>query len=386
MAKKLTVVVIDSDESVRKTLRNQLAQMDNVQVAEQLKGIEQGFAVVQRIRPDVLMLDLPVDYSQTLKWTEKVKLQFPEMNIFVSSNLTTSELIMSAMRAGAQEFLVRPINPDELRKALQKVLIAKEQTQGGAPRSGRIISVFSKKGGLGVTTLAVNLGVALSQTDNSKAALLDLDLQLGDITSFLNLSPDYNILDVLNERGEVDGVKLQSCMTRHESGVFVLSEPNDPAESENVSAQQIGQVLRHLRSMFSYVVIDAPHQFDSRTLEAFELSDHIIVVLAPNISSIRAAKKALAVFKSLGYVRDKVRVIVNRAGKKDPIKADEIEKTLRYPVTWVVPNDYRAVIEAINSGVPLVSQDGKSNVAKSILGLSNDIRQWKRSFHVQSED
>lgn len=386
MAKKLTVVVIDSDESVRKTLRNQLAQMDNVQVAEQLKGIEQGFAVVQRIKPDVLMLELPVDYSQTLKWTEKVKLQFPEMNIFVSSELTTSELIMSAMRAGAQEFLVRPINPDELRKALQKVLIAKEQAQGRATRSGRIISVFSKKGGLGVTTLAVNLGVALSQTDNSKAALLDLDLQLGDVTSFLNLSPDYNILDVLNEHGDVDGVKLQSCMTRHESGVFVLSEPNDPAESENISAQQIGQILRHLKSMFSYVVVDAPHQFDPRTLEAFELSDHIIVVLVPNISSIRAAKKALAVFKSLGYVRDKVRVIVNRAGKKDPIRADEIERTLRYPVSWVVPNNYSAVIEAIDSGVPLVNHKRKSNVAGSIMDLAAEVPKWRLSAYVEIKD
>ena len=386
MAKKLAVVVIDSDESVRKTLRNQLAQMDNVQVAEQLKEIDQGLAVVQRIKPDVLMLELPVDYSKTLKWTEKVKLQFPEMNIFVSSNLTTSELIMSAMRAGAQEFLVRPINPDELKKAIKKILLAKEQTQAQAPRSGRIISVFSKKGGLGVTTLAVNLGVALSRTGNSKAALLDLDLQLGDVTSFLNLSPDYNILDVLNEHGEVDGVKLQSCMTRHESGVFVLSEPNDPAESENIGAQQIGQILRHLKSMFSYVVVDAPHQFDSRTLEAFELSDHIIVVLAPNISSIRATKKALAVFKSLGYVRDKVRVIVNRAGKKDPIRADEIEKTLRYPVSWVVPNNYSAVIEAIDSGVPLVNHKRKSNVAGSIMDLAAEVPKWRLSAYVEIRD
>lgn len=385
MAEKLSVVVVDSDESVRAALKGQLAQMNNVKLAGELKNIDRGLVEVQKTRPDILIIELPVDYSQTLKWTEKVKLQFPEMNIFVSSKLTTSELIMCAMRAGAQEFLVQPINPDELRKAINKILLAREQAQAQAPRSGRIISVFSKKGGLGVTTLAANLGVALSQAGKGKAALFDLDLQLGDITSFLNLSPEYNILDVLDEHGEVDGVKLQSCMTRHESGVFVLSEPNDPAESENVSSSHINQILRHLRNMFSYVVVDTPHEFDSRSLEAFELSDHILVVVVPNISSLRAAKKALGVFKDLGYVKNKVKVVVNRAGKKDQVKTSEIEKVLRYPVSWVVPNNYPVVIEAINSGVPVVIHKGKSNVAKSIRDLANDIPRWNRMVYAETK-
>ena len=172
-------------------------------------------------------------------------------------------------------------------------------------------------------------------------------------------------------------------MTRHESGVFVLSEPKNPAESETISSSQINQILQNLRSMFSYVIVDTPHTFDSRTLEAFELSDQIMVVVVPNLSSIRAAKKTLGVFKDLGYVRDKVRVIVNRAGKKDPIKIDDIEKTLRYPVSWVVPNNYPVVIDAVNSGVPLVNHKGKSNVAKSILGLANDIPEWSRGLYVE---
>jgi len=386
MAEKLSVVVVDSDKSVRATLRSQLGQMNNVKVASLAEEIGEGFGAVRAIQPDILILQLPRESDMTLDWIERIKREYPETTIFVSSEIKTTELIISAMRAGAHEFLARPIDSNELKKALEKVRLAKEQTRPQAPQGGRIISVFSKKGGLGVTTLAVNLGVALCQVDKNKAALIDLDLQLGDVTSFLNLSSDYSILDCCNEDGGVDAVKLQSCMTRHQSGVFVLSEPKNPAESENISSSQINQILRHLRTMFSYVVVDTAHDFDSRNLEAFELSDQIIVVVVPNISSIRAAKKALGVFKNLGYDREKMRVVVNRASKKDPIKAGEIEKTLRYPVSWVVPNNYPVVVEAINSGVPLVNHQGKSNVAKSIMGLAGDIPAWRRSFYTEIRD
>ena len=383
MAEKLSVVVVDADKSVRKALRNQLDQMNNVELVYTAEKPDEAFKTVKNIKPDILMLELPKDTNKTLRWVERIKLEFPEMTTIVSSEITTTELIISAMRAGAQEFLIRPIDPNELKKAIEKVLLTKEQTKVQHLQRGRMISVFSKKGGLGVTTLAVNLGIALSQLTNQRAALVDLDLQLGDVTSFLNLSPDYNILDACNENGEVDAGKLQSCMTRHESGVFVLSEPKNPAESETISSSQINQILQNLRSMFSYVIVDTPHTFDSRTLEAFELSDQIMMVVVPNLSSIRAAKKTLGVFKDLGYVRDKVRVVVNRAGKKDPIKIDDIEKTLRYPVSWVVPNNYPVVIDAVNSGVPLVNHKGKSNVAKSIMSLANDIPGWSRGLYVE---
>jgi pilus assembly protein CpaE len=386
MAEKLSIVLVDADGSVRKMLRNQLDGMKDVKLASESKQVEQAFESLQKIRPDVLLLELPKDPANALKWTERIRLEFPDTAIFVSSSVKTPELIISAMRAGAQEFLSRPIDPDELKKAIEKVLILRKQLKAQTPQRGRIISVFSKKGGLGVTTLAVNLGVALSQVAEKRAALIDLDLQLGDVTSFLNLSSQYNIIDVCDKNGGVDEVKLQSCLTRHESGLFVLSEPKNPVESENISSSQINQILIILRSMFSYVIVDTPHILDSKTLEAFELSDNIILIVVPNLSSIRAGKKTLGVFKDLGYIGDKVRVVVNRASKKDPIRTDQIEKTLDYPVSWVIPNNYPSVIEAINSGIPLVNHKGDSNVAKSILDLANDIPKWSRSFYVELKE
>jgi pilus assembly protein CpaE len=386
MAERLFVLVIDSDNLNKEILKKDLEQIEEVELASEVKSLREGSKAIRETTPDIVILELPEDSKKTLEWTQRTKLEFPEINIFVASEDKTPELIISAMRAGAQEFLSRPIDAKELKEAIHKVLKIREQIKAHTPETGRIISVFSKKGGLGVTTIAVNLAVALSQQSNKKAAIIDLDLQLGDVTSFLNLSPEYSILDTCNPNDQVDSVKLQSCMTRHKSGVFLLAEPKNPLDSENISRSQINQILGHLNSMFSYVILDTPHMFDPKTLEAFELSDHIIVVTVPNISSLRATKKALTTFKGMGYGPDKVKVVVNRAGKGDPLKPDEIAKTLHNPVSWVIPNEYKVAVDALNSGIPLVQNHARSKVGKSILGLADDIIKWRRSAFILEMD
>lgn len=382
MVERLFVLVVDSEDTTREELKKELEKIEHVELASEVKDIAEGSEAVRNTNPDILILELPKDSKKALEWTQKIRLEFPDMHIFVTSKRKHPELIISAMRAGAQEFLSRPIDSRELREAIKKVLKIKEQIRSHTPESGRIISVFSKKGGVGVTTIAVNLGVAFSQLSKNKAALIDLDLQLGDISSFLNLSPEYNILDVCNPNNQVDGVKLQSCLTRHKSGIFVLAEPKNPMESENISSSQINQILGYLQSMFSYVVIDMPHVFDSKTIEAFSLSDHIIVVTVPNIPALRATKKTLITLRDLGYGSDKVKVVVNRESKKDRINADEISKTIHHQVTWEIPNNYKAAIEALDAGVPLVDSKSKSNVAKSISKLADNITKWRRSAFV----
>jgi pilus assembly protein CpaE len=236
-----------------------------------------------------------------------------------------------------------------------------------------VITVFSKRGGLGVTTLAVNLGIAFSEVANQRTALVDLDLQLGDITSFLDLSPNYDILDACGEGPEVDAVKLQSCMTPHKSGVVVLAEPRSPDDFAEVNGHKVNQILEHLGSMYRYVVVDASHSFNDSTYSAFEKSDNILTVTVSTVSSIRATKRSLDLFRSLGYGPDKVHIVVNRVSKADTIQVSEIEKTLDYPVSWTIPNNYKVVIDAINSGVPLLNGKRPSNVGKGIMQLAEAL-------------
>jgi pilus assembly protein CpaE len=386
MGEKVSIMAVSADKSVRKKLRNQLEQMEHVNLTSVVKSTDEVARELQTTRLDILILGLSEKAEETLRWLDETKESFPNTAVFVTSVSKAPELVISAMRAGAQEFLSQPIVTTDLIQAIDRVRKARTKFKAKAPIRGKIISVFSKKGGLGVTSLAVNLAVALSHESEEKAALIDLDLQLGDVTSFLNLSPEYNILDCLNQDGGVDAVKLQSCMTRHESGVYVLPEPKNPADADNVGNSHINQILNQLKSMFSYVIVDMSHVFDSRNLEVFELSDSIILVSVPNISSIRAAKKALGVFKEMGYLQGKVRLIINRVGKKDSISMEQIEKTLHFPVSWVIPNNYPVVIDAINSGVPLTNHRSVSNVSKSIAGLAKDIPRWSRTLYVEIKD
>jgi pilus assembly protein CpaE len=387
MAEKLSTIVLCASKSVRKQLKSQLAQMEQLELGPMLRDPGQVLELVRSSRADILILDIPENSKELLKLIEQVKSEHPQMAVFVTSAAKNPDLVISAMRAGAQEFLSQPILTTELTQALERVQKSRQQVKTEAPKArGKIISVFSKKGGQGVTSLAVNLAAALSYQSEKKAALIDLDLQLGDVTSFLNLSPEYTILDCLDKNGEADPVKIQSCLTRHESGVYVLPEPRNPIDSENVSAAQIVQILKHLRSMFSYVVVDTPHSFDSRNLAAFELSDQILVVMVPNISSLRAAKKTLGALSDSGFDESKVRLILNRSGKRDQLGTHEIEQTLHYPISWVIPNNYPVALEAINTGIPLVNHDGRSNVAKSIQGLADDLPKLSRTMYIELDE
>jgi len=375
MPEALAVVTLEADESLHQMLHNHIATMDDVKLVPQTLNKDNWRRIVQSAAPDILIagLDLRGDFQQTLKLAETIKMEVPRMVVFVCSPSDASEIIVAAMRAGAQEFLSVPISAQDFTRAIQKVRSVKEQTRAKGDASGTTISLFSNKGGLGVTTLAVNLAVALSEVSGSEPAIVDLDLQVGDVASFLDIKPQYGIVDACSQNGDIDSTRLQSCMTHHESGVFILAEPGDPHASHRIGASQVRQILHHLRSMYPCVIVDTPHTFDAKTLAIFEVADTIAVVVVPNVSSIRATKKSLMVLKDLGYNPEKLKVVVNRVSRKDRIKLSELEEALDYPVYWSIPNNYKAVVEAINTGKPLVGAKQLSNVGKSILQFAQAL-------------
>ncbi len=376
MPEKISVLAIDADDDLRVLVRS---NPDSVELAAEVLHGDEWHKTIQSAKPDIVIIDISdgSEYSKTLKIAERIKLDFPNTAVFLSSSSKSPDLIISAMRTGAQEFLSKPFNVGEFNRAVDRVA-KKKQTRGLATHSGKIVSVFSKKGGVGVTTLAVNIAAALSQTSGKKAAIVDLDLQLGDVSSFLDLRPRYNIADVCSQDDTVDNAKLQSCMTLHQSGILILAEPNHPAESEDITASHINQILTHLKYAYEGIVIDTPHVFDSRVLAALEMSDYILLTTVPNISSVRATRRVLDLFREMGYSKDKIRVVINRVNKSDSISPDDIQKTLDYPITWAVPNNYPAVVDAINTGMPLVGQKRLSNVGKSILEFAEAMGKWSQ--------
>lgn len=374
----LSILLLNSEPDTAEAFR----RLPDAEVRTSNLGSEGWQDALRKQTPDILAVELSPksDFASSLSRIERVKSEFPELTIIVTSSSKAAELIIAAMRAGAQEFLPKPVNEHELSQAVDRARKRKEQLSGKGGGS-RLITVFSKTGGIGVTTLAVNTAIAFSQLTAKKTALVDLNLQHGDVTSMLDLSPRYSIIDACEQGDMIDTDKLESAMAPHESGVSVLPEPPHPAASDEISPAQVQHVLQYLKGQYPFVVVDTPHIFEPRVMTALDMSDVILLTTVATISSLRATKKVLQLFRELGYSAEKVKLVVNRVGRVDRIESKEIQKSLDYETFWTIPNNYPAAIDAINAGQPLVTARKPSNVAKSIIEMAEAVGRFSRNGH-----
>jgi len=372
---QITITLVDPDEDLKNIVETHIDEMSDIELISAANNIQECYDNLSLSSPDIIIIDLhhKTDHGKIFDMAGKISIEYPHIAIFISSDIQEPQLILNALRSGAQEFFTKPLKFEEFSNAVEKISLKKKRASTVPVQKNKLITVFSKKGGQGATTLSVNLAGALAKLFKQKSAIFDLDLQLGDVTSFLDLSPQYSIVDTCGIDGEIDSTKLQSCMTHHELGISILAEPPDPADSDLITATQVSQIISHLKSMFSHVIVDTTHRFDSRTLEVFSQSDYILLVTVASIPSIRATRKSLDVFKGLGYGKDKVKIVVNRTSKKDKINISEIEKNLEYPVFWSIPNNYKAAIRAIDSGIPLIARKHMPNIGKSIFEMAKHM-------------
>jgi pilus assembly protein CpaE len=367
------VLIIDSDERSRTSIKSHLAGLPIAAVVGEAPDIQAGLKLVKQLKPDLVIMQLyPVD--EALAATEKIKTEHPHVTVYLSGSDPGADVILKAMRAGASEFLSRPVSGADLSTAMKKMSARIHQDSAAARQAGEIVTVFSNKGGVGTTTIATNLAVSLARETEEQVVIADLDLQLGDVTMFLNMKPRYTIVDVVSRGPGLDPGSVHSSLAKHDSGIYVLGEPARPEDADTISPDQVGQVLSHLRQMFKYVVVDATHSFEDRTIEVLDVSDIILLVVLLDLPNIRNVQRCLDIFNRLpGYSENKVRLVVNRYMPDLQIGIPQVERTLKSEVYWKIPNDYGSVINSINSGTPLVSVDGVSPVSASIRDLARDI-------------
>ena len=378
MSELLSILILNGDSETT----SQFEKLQDAQLATASLQADGWIDILRKNALDILVVELSpkVDFTSSLSRMERVRSEFPDLSIFVTSSSKSPELIIAAMRAGAQEFLAKPINEHELSQAVERSRRRKD-VSSGRKQPGKLITVFSKTGGVGVTTLAVNLGVALAQGEAKRAALVDLNLQHGDAASLLNLEPRYSIVDACEAGDHVDSDKLQSCMAPHTSGLSILSEPPHPTASGEVSTHQMQSILQHLKTNYPYILIDTPHSFEPRVMAAMDLSNTILLTMVASIPSLRSAKNTLAYFRELGYSSEKVKLVVNRVSRNDRIETKEIAQTLDYETFWTLPNNYMAAYDALNTGSPLVTQKRLTNVAKSILEMAETVHRNSNNGH-----
>jgi len=372
MSSSVSVVIIDSDAGSAGKMEDFLKGVDQVDVAGVAPDLASGYDLVMRTRPMLVILDLDMDPEGAFGTMEKVLRQFPSTAVLATSSDSSSGNILRAMRSGATEFMLRPVDNDDLFACLKKVCRLMVPGNGGGGPAGSIITCFSPKGGMGNTTVAVNLAVCLHEATDKPVALVDLDLEGGDAAMFLNLKTKYTISDVTSNITRLDSAFLQGVMAMHSSGIYLLAEPQRVEEAGNITASEVREVLGMLKGMFAYVVVDTEIGYGERNLAALDSSDLVLTVGVLNLPALRNIQKALDVLDRIGFGRDKVKLVVNRYIKKGDITIDDAKKTLGCDVFHSLPNDFHAVMMSINRGQPLVDIAPHSEISRSFRDLAKE--------------
>ena len=298
-----------------------------------------------------------------------------------------------SMLAGAREFLIKPFSSDELISSIRRVhqlgasrrqaMPAMPQTAAGvAPTAeamvsaaGKIVSIFSSKGGVGCSTIAVNLAIALQQNNAIKVAVVDSSLQFGDIGVLLNLYASRTIADLASNADELDNELISDVFIPHSSGVKALLAPPRPEVADTVTPSLVGDVLEQLRTLFDIIIVDTASVLDDVVLNVLDLSDKIMIVTTPEIPAIKDAKLFLEVTEALEYERERIMFVLNKSDKRINIRAEDIEANIKYKIEGQLPLDERAVTTAVNQGVPYILGDKNGVLSQATLRLSNHLFQ-----------
>ena len=277
------------------------------------------------------------------------------------------DLILRAMRSGIQEFLVYPPDPKDLGTALDR-LMRRTNTNG---QRGTIYTLYSSKGGVGTTSIAANLAHALGKSHaEARVAIADLVVTDGDVRVFLNLKPAYDLGDLVKKLDRVDAELLTSLMTPYREGIWALPGPDNPELDDLLDGATISTIVDHLRSSFTFTVLDCEHHMSERTLAALDLADRILLITQLNVSALRSTQRTLALCRRLGYPNDKMCVIVNRYQSGEVLSPTDATDVLKCEIFWKLPNDYRTSAGALMKGIPVAEFDPGSKLAWSYAQLA----------------
>lgn len=373
---KLPVVLVAEDNLALVSLRQQLEKTSEFFVDAKVYSFDAAFEALRRkTGPVILVVDLSRDPERAYRTAQEIRLNLPNVHVIMTSPDSSPETILRAMRSGAEEFFVQPFNWAEVFQSLERISGKIKLQPRAAIEHGRIVTVFSNKGGVGSTTVATNLGVYLAQQQRLAACIVDLVLQFGSVTSFLNLEPTYTILELVNNIKKIDPMMLDGSLVRHNSGLRVLAEPFHAEDARRIKPVDIEEILTILVQSFRVVIIDCPKEFDENSFVALDRAQLILFVTEMDVPSLKSAHRAFELFDRMQIDPGKIRLVLNRYVKSKLMTLESVEKTLRLKVFWALPNDYPTAISALNQGLSILETEPKSALAKSYEGLTSAVTQ-----------
>ena len=371
---KPTIVFIGEENLALTSLCQQLQEEAKYTVENEIFAFDQAFEYLRtKSGPVLSVMDLSQDSEKAFQVAEDIKLNLPDIHLLMTSSKNGSETILRAMRAGAEEFFTQPFNWPEVFESLERVREKIDLRSARNVNKGRIIAVYSNKGGVGSTTVTTNLAVALAAQKEYSVCVVDLMLEFGSVTSFLNLEASYTIVDFVKNLERIDPLFLDGSLIEHSSGVRVLAEPSRVEDASRIEASDIEQILNILVQSFDIVIVDSPKDFAKPGFFALEMANLILFVTTMDVPSLKGAHRALELFDRMKMDPSKVQLIVNRYFKSKLLGLESVEKALGIKAFWTLPEDYPTAMGALNQGLSILEENPKSAAAKSYQGLAHEV-------------
>jgi pilus assembly protein CpaE len=331
-------------------------------------------SILDRLRnlgADVLLIDFDRDRDLAVRTVQRLRETMRESDIFAVSSSSDSRLIIDAMRAGCNEYFVKPLKAAEFSEAFTRTLGRRKEKR--EITSGKVLAIVGVKGGSGVTSLSIHLSMLLAQGRPQQTLLVDFHRYLGDVALYLALPRHpYHFFHLVENASRLDSELLRGYRVRHASGVDVLTAPDTFEVVQNLPPGSVQSTLEFLQLQYRFVVVDCAPGLSDQNLEVISLAHHLYLVAQPEIPSLRNAARYMDELARLAYPQEKLQVVINRYDKRGPITEAEIEKAVHTKVAWKIPNDYREVTKTVNTGTPLSTQS-RSDLAQSLKGWANSL-------------
>lgn len=388
---QLRVLIVDDHRQTLETITRMLQFESDIRIVGAVETAQEAIKVAQESDPEVVLLDshLPdMDVVDTITAILKAK---PLAEIILLLLDPDTQFIRKAMRAGAADFISKPPPTEKLLKSIRDAPERRQKKLArtgplvlppelieppAAPRGeGKLIAVYSGKGGVGCTTLATNLAMQLHD-DHTPTVLVDADLQYGDALVFLNQPVKFSIADLVGTADHLDSDLMREILQVHESGLRLLAAPPTPEGGSRLSANELSKILDFLRGEFAYLVVDTASSLDEITLTVLEMADAILTVVTPEITAIKNARHLADALDAVGVSRDRLIAVLNQVGRKDDISARSVNEHLRLEVAAEIPYDRAVVLHSINRGRPLVLDGRGHPLTRAMIVLTDWLKVW----------
>lgn len=379
---KIKVIILDNNLEERFDIENSLANVDYIEMARTPDDFEEAQAIIDSDLVDVILISGNFD-GDGYEVAEKLSTEFIDKATIMIEKEINEDTMYKAIFSGAKDVVIMPVKPNKLVDSIYKAnKLTKKRLESQRKSNvtkkkksgyGQIFTVFSTKGGSGKTFFATNLALSLLKNTNKKVALLDFDLDYGNVTLALDIVPKFTINDIIDDIKSIDSDYIETFLTNHESGLKVLASSKEPNNNDFVNGEHIQIILKALQSAYDYVVIDMSSRFYDATNPAFIFSEKLFLITTPEIMAVKNIKGAITTLTDFNYPKNKINIVLNKISKSSDIRSNDIEKILGYDIIYKVPEDYQKVTASLNQGIPYVQKYPRSEISKSFNVIVSNI-------------